>query len=138
MSIITDSAEKNDSIEVSVDDDTKEATSTEDGGDTEVDNSKEDDSPSVEVADEPYISQASVEDVESGPNDNDSKDDATMEETDDESAEQQADESKEDDDDQADGNSKDDEDTTKVERDSKEEASADEQAAEQGKQIVVI
>ncbi|XP_026332272.1 sarcalumenin [Hyposmocoma kahamanoa] len=127
-----DSAERNDSSEVSVDDDTKEATSAEDGGDTaDVDNSNEDDTPSVEVADEPYVSQASVEDVESGADDNDSKDDATIEETDGESAEQQADDSKEDDDDQADGKSVDYEDTTKEEGDSKEEASADEQTAEQ-------
>lgn len=136
LPLITDSAEKNDSSEVSVDVDTKEATSGEGGGDTdEVQNSKEDDTPSVEVADEPYVSQTSVEDVESGNDDNDSKDDTTVEETDGESAEQQADDSKEDDDDQANGNSKDDEDTTKEEGDSKEEASADEQADEQGKQL---
>lgn len=139
LSLITDSAEKNDSSEVSVDDDTKEVTSAEGfGAAAETENSKEDDTPSVEVADEPYVSQAFVEDVESVDDDNDSKGDATVEETDGESAEQQADDSKEDDDDQADKNSKDDEDTTKEEGDSKEDASADEQAAEQGKQIVAI
>lgn len=70
--------------------------------------------------------------MESGADDNDSKDDLTVG-TDGESTEQQADDSKEDDDDQADENTTDDEDTTKEEGDSKEEASADEKAAEQGK-----
>lgn len=110
-----DSTEKNDSSEVSVDDDTKEANSAENDENTaEAEDSKEEDAPSVEVADEPYVSQASVQDVEGGDDDNDSKEDATIEATNGDSAEQQADDS----------NQKDD-------GDSKEEASADEKAAEE-------
>lgn len=102
-----DSAEKNDSSEVSIDDDTTETQSAEDGG--EAADSKEDDAPSVEVADEPYVAQGSVENLEAAA---DSKEDATEEKGDD-SAEQQDGDSKQDD------------------GDSKEDASADEQAAEQ-------
>ncbi|XP_049885447.1 sarcalumenin [Pectinophora gossypiella] len=137
-----DSAEKNDSSEVSVNDDTKEVSSAEDGGQTtEAGDSKEDDAPSVEVADEPYVSKASVEDVE-GADDDDSKEDATVEDADGDSAEQQADskqddddkedgDSKEDDDNKDDGDSKEDSQDSKEEGDSKEEASADEQAGEE-------
>ncbi|XP_047034600.1 sarcalumenin [Helicoverpa zea] len=59
-----DSAEKNDSDEVSVadGDDTKEDNSAENGG--EAADSAEDDAPSVEIADEPYVSQASVEELQ--------------------------------------------------------------------------
>ncbi|XP_026735821.1 sarcalumenin [Trichoplusia ni] len=102
-----DSAEKTDSSEVSVDDgdDTKEVVSAESGGETaEAGESAENDANSVEIADEPYVPQASVEELEAGADDSDSK-----EATDGGSDEQQADNG-----------------------DSKEEtASADEETAEQ-------
>uniref|UniRef100_A0A2A4JAL8 Dynamin-type G domain-containing protein n=1 Tax=Heliothis virescens TaxID=7102 RepID=A0A2A4JAL8_HELVI len=68
-----DSAEKNDSDEVSVvdGDDTKEDNSAENGG--EAADSAEDDAPSVEIADEPYVSQASVEDLQAAADDTDSE-----------------------------------------------------------------
>ncbi|KAI8437617.1 hypothetical protein MSG28_011876 [Choristoneura fumiferana] len=56
----TDSSEKHDSSEVSIDIDTKEADSAEDTGNTEDADSKEN-APSVEVADEPYVAHASIE-----------------------------------------------------------------------------
>ncbi|XP_021191092.3 sarcalumenin [Helicoverpa armigera] len=67
-----DSAEKNDSDEVSVadGDDTKEDNSAENGG--EAADSAEDDAPSVEIADEPYVSQASVEELQAASDDTDS------------------------------------------------------------------
>ncbi|XP_013139754.1 PREDICTED: sarcalumenin [Papilio polytes] len=111
----TDSSSKNDSSEVSIDDDTKEINSAEEPENQTGEESKEDESsvedvPVVEVADEPYVSQASEED-EAGPEDNDSKEDTTAEADDNVSAEEHAD-SKEDD------------------GDSQEQASADEQNAE--------
>ncbi|XP_013166208.1 PREDICTED: sarcalumenin [Papilio xuthus] len=110
-----DSSSKNDSSEVSIDDDTKEINSAEEPDDQTGEDSKEDESsqeevPVVEVADEPYVSQAFEED-EKSPEDNNSKEDATAESDDNISAEEQAD-SKEDD------------------GDSEEQASADEQNAE--------
>ncbi|XP_045454445.1 sarcalumenin [Melitaea cinxia] len=95
----TDSKEKNESSEVNVDDETKEDTSVEDigiaansdgneeGDSKEDENSKEEadskekeeDLPSVEVADEPYLSQVSYEDESAAPIDADSKEDATVE-----------------------------------------------------------
>lgn len=111
----TDSAEKNDSSEVSIDNDTTEAQSAEDGGEvSDAADSKEDNAPSVEVADEPYVPQASIENLQDGTAADDSKEDATVEEKGD-SGEQQVEVSKQDD------------------GDSKEDASADEQAAEQGR-----
>ncbi|KAL0819013.1 hypothetical protein ABMA28_008298 [Loxostege sticticalis] len=108
-----DSAEKNDSSEVSIDNDTTEAQSAEDGGEvSDAADSKEDNAPSVEVADEPYVPQASIENLQDGTAADDSKEDATVEEKGD-SGEQQVEVSKQDD------------------GDSKEDASADEQAAEQ-------
>ncbi|XP_034836035.1 sarcalumenin [Maniola hyperantus] len=110
----TESTERNESSEASVDVDTKEENSAEEGATAEADSTEDGDSqedaPSVEVADEPYMSQVSYED-EGSPADAESKEDATTEETDD-SAEKQADDSKEDD------------------GDSKEDASADEQETE--------
>ena len=87
--MFTDSAEKNDSNEVSVDDgdDAKEANSAENGG--EAADSGEDDAPSVEIADEPYVPQASVEDLQAGSDDTDSGE-AAAENTDGDSNEQQA------------------------------------------------
>lgn len=87
--MFTDSAEKNDSNEVSVDDgnDTKEVNSAENGG--EAADSGEDDAPSVEVADEPYVPQASVENLQAGSDDNDSGE-AAEDNTDGDSNEQQA------------------------------------------------
>lgn len=84
-----DSAEKNDSNEVSVDDgdNTKEDDSAESGG--EAADSGEDDAPSVEIADEPYVPQASVEDLQAGSDDTDSGE-AVAETTDGDSNEQQA------------------------------------------------
>lgn len=80
----------------------------------ETTDSKEEDAPSIEVADEPYIPHASLEELEVV-NDNDSKEDTAQDEEGD-SKEQEADDSKQDD------------------GDSKEEtASAEEQLAEQGK-----
>lgn len=96
----TDSKEKNESSEVSVDDETKEDTSVEDvgiaahsdskeeGDSKEDENSKqeadskekEEDLPSVEVADEPYLSQVSYEDESAVPVD--SKEDASVEASD--------------------------------------------------------
>ncbi|KPI94195.1 Sarcalumenin [Papilio xuthus] len=110
-----DSSSKNDSSEVSIDDDTKEINSAEEpdnqtGEDSKEDESSQEEVPVVEVADEPYVSQAFEED-EKSPEDNDSKEDATAESDDNISAEEQAD-SKEDD------------------GDSEEQASADEQNAE--------
>ncbi|RVE45419.1 hypothetical protein evm_009937 [Chilo suppressalis] len=102
-----DSTEKNDSSEVSVDDDSREVKSGEDLSDGK--DSKEDDAPSIEVADEPYVSQASVEDLKQTDDDNDSKEDGSAEEKDNDSVEQ-----KENDQD----------------GDSKEDASAEEVAAE--------
>ncbi|KAI5645756.1 sarcalumenin [Phthorimaea operculella] len=72
------SEEKNDSSEVSLDDVTKERSSNEDGGETtEAGDSIEDEAPSVEVADEPYVSQASVENVESAPESGEDKEEGT-------------------------------------------------------------
>ncbi|KAL4702706.1 hypothetical protein ACJJTC_011571 [Scirpophaga incertulas] len=99
-----DSAEKNDSSEVRVDDDSTETKSAEDLDDAK--DSKEDDSPSIEVADEPYVAQASAEDLRAAAGDNDSKEEVTNE-NDDDSAEQQNDDG-----------------------DSKEDASADEQVVD--------
>lgn len=130
------SEEKNDSSEVSLDDVTKEGSSNEDGVETtEEGDSIEDEAPSVEVADEPYVSQASVEDVESTIDGNDSEEDSTAEESanaeaENESSEQQAENEKEEGDSQDDGDSKEAADS-KEDGDSKEAASADEQAAEQ-------
>ncbi|CAH0731883.1 unnamed protein product, partial [Brenthis ino] len=112
-----ESSEKNESSEVSIGDDTKEETSAEATG---TDDSKEDtdskevevDVPSVEVADEPYVSQVSYEEGAESPADEESKENATEEESED-SAEAQADESKEDE-----------------VGDSKEQASAEEQETE--------
>lgn len=105
--MFTDSAEKNDSNEVSVDDgnSNKEVDSAESGG--EAADSGENDAPSVEIEDEPYVPQASVEDLQAGSDDTDSGE-AAAETTDGESNEQQA----------GDADSK--------------EASAEEQAANQG------
>ncbi|KPJ10763.1 Sarcalumenin [Papilio machaon] len=110
-----DSSSKNDSSEVTIDDDTKEINSAEDnvnqtGEDSKEDESSQEDLPVVQVADEPYVSQAFEEDEKSR-EDNDSKEDATAEADDNVSAEEQVD-SKEDD------------------GDSEEQASADEQNAE--------
>lgn len=87
--MFTDSGEKNDSSEVSVNDgdDSKEVTSAEGG--TENADSAEDDAPSVEIADEPYVSQASVEDLQAGSDDNDSGE--AVENADGDSNEEQAD-----------------------------------------------
>lgn len=111
--MLSDSSEKHDSSEVSIDIETKEADSAEDTGDTADVDSKEE-APSVEVADEPYVAHASIE-VESGANDNESKEEADKEpaEEDADSAEAQGAEQQED-------------------GDSKEEASAEDQAAESG------
>ncbi|XP_052744317.1 sarcalumenin [Bicyclus anynana] len=122
-----ESTEKNESSEVSVDDDTKEETSAEGGetaeGDSGEDADSKEDAPSVEVADEPYVSQVSYED-EGTPADTDSKEDETTEETD--SAEKEADDSKE-----THGDSKEiDGDSKEIDGDSKEDASADEQETE--------
>ncbi|XP_037962663.2 sarcalumenin [Plutella xylostella] len=107
-----DSAVKNDSSEVSVDEDTNEVNSAEDGG--EAGDTSEDDAPSIEVAEEPYIPHTSVEEVESKPSEEeDQKDDATAEETDSDD-DKTVEDSKADDDD----------------GDSKEQASAEEQAAD--------
>ncbi|XP_063358099.1 sarcalumenin [Cydia amplana] len=90
----TDSSEKHDSSEVSIDIETKEADSAEDSEDAADADSKED-GPSVEVADEPYVAHASIE-VEGRANDNESKEEeATVEEVDAESAEGAAQDSKE-------------------------------------------
>lgn len=63
-----DSTEKNDSSEVSINDDTNEISSSENDGETlEAGESNEDDTPSVEIADEPYVSQLSVEDLDDKP-----------------------------------------------------------------------
>ncbi|CAH4027646.1 unnamed protein product [Pieris brassicae] len=79
-----DTAEKPDSSELSIDNETKEDISTEDGGVIEESkeqiDSGEDDAPSVEVADEPYMSQVSYEDEQESPDENESKEDATVEE----------------------------------------------------------
>ncbi|CAF4920611.1 unnamed protein product [Pieris macdunnoughi] len=79
-----DTAEKPDSSELSIDSETKEDISTEDGGlieeSQEQIDSGEDDAPSVEVADEPYMSQVSYEDEQESPDENESKEDATVEE----------------------------------------------------------
>ncbi|KOB76575.1 Sarcalumenin [Operophtera brumata] len=103
------STEKNDSSEVSVNDETNEVSSSEGG---ERIDSKEEDAPSIEVADEPYIPQASLEELEVV-NDDDSKEDTAQDE-DGDSKEQEADDSKQDD-----GDS------------NEETASAEEQTAEQ-------
>lgn len=82
----TDSSEKHDGSELSIDIETKEADSAEDSGEAADVDSKED-GPSVEVADEPYVAHASIE-VEGGANDNESKEEeATVQEVDAESAE---------------------------------------------------
>lgn len=63
-----DSTEKNDSSELSINDDTNEISSSENDGETlEAGESNEDDTPSVEIADEPYVSQLSVEDLDDKP-----------------------------------------------------------------------
>ncbi|XP_046972263.1 sarcalumenin [Vanessa cardui] len=111
-----DSTEKNESSEVSIDDDTKEDTSAEDGGTAAEVESKEEaeskeseeDTPSVEVADEPYMSQVSYDDESGSPVDGDSKEEATED-----SVEKQSIDSKEDE-----------------EGDSKEQASAEDQEIE--------
>ncbi|XP_045503966.1 sarcalumenin isoform X1 [Colias croceus] len=96
-----DTEEKQDSSEISIDNDTKEDISTEDGAALPDDDSKEqadsqevEDAPSVEVADEPYMSQVSYEDEQEVSADNESKEDNKGEEneTGEESAEQTADE----------------------------------------------
>ncbi|CAH2095334.1 unnamed protein product [Euphydryas editha] len=100
----TDSKEKIESSEVSVDDETKENTSSEDVGiATEADSKEEEgsketeeDLPSVEVADEPYLSQASLEDEGAALVESDSKEDAAAE-TSDDSEEKETVESKEND-----------------------------------------
>lgn len=146
----TGSVEKNDSSEVSVDDDTNEVTSKEDEGDTDGD-----DQSSVEVADEPYVVQGTVnveslkesdddskedvDDSKSVEGDDDSKegDDGDSKEADDPAAEQESGEDKDDskeenlEDKDDDDNSKeidDDDDSKEVnqsdEADSKEEAAA--------------
>ncbi|CAB3233444.1 unnamed protein product [Arctia plantaginis] len=109
-----DSAEKNDSSEVSIDD---RDDSKEDGGQTaEAEDSIEEDVPSVEIADEPYVSQASIEEVESTSNDADSKE--GIEEADGDSNEQQ------DDGGQEEGDSK--EETASAEDETAEQESAEE------------
>lgn len=89
--------EKNDSSEISIDDgdDTKEAASAESGVETaDAGDSEEDGAPSVEIADEPYIPQGSVEEVEGESDDTGSKEDLKEEDINGDSNEQQADESK--------------------------------------------
>lgn len=88
---------KNDSSEISIDDgdDTKEAASAESGVETaDAGDSEEDGAPSVEIADEPYIPQGSVEEVEGESDDTGSKEDLKEEDINGDSNEQQADESK--------------------------------------------
>ncbi|CAG4959855.1 unnamed protein product [Colias eurytheme] len=96
-----DTEEKQESSEISIDNDTKEDISTEDGAALPDDDSKEqadsqevEDAPSVEVADEPYVSQVSYEDEQEVSADNESKEDDKGEEneTGEDSAEQTADE----------------------------------------------
>lgn len=86
-SSLSDSAVNNDSSEISVDDDTNEVNSAEGGG---KDDTNEDDTPSIEVADEPYVAQASAEDslaaALTDDDDGDSKEDSS--EDNDESGEQ--------------------------------------------------
>ncbi|CAG4965972.1 unnamed protein product [Parnassius apollo] len=111
-----DSSNKNDSSEVSVGDDTKEESSIEDTRQSGEENSNDgddskEDIPTLEVADEPYLSQAFEKDEE-GPENNDSKEDVTTEGDDKDSVEGVADNSIEEN------------------GDSKEEASADEQNVE--------
>ncbi|KAM3961145.1 uncharacterized protein ACR2FA_004694 [Aphomia sociella] len=108
-----ESAEKNESSEISVDDDTKEDNSAEGDETVETADSIEDNEPSLEVADEPYVSEASVEVVEGGVEESETNEDATEEEKENESAEQQSEEHKED-----------------TDGDSNEEASAEDQTAE--------
>ncbi|XP_013186332.2 sarcalumenin [Amyelois transitella] len=103
----SDSSEKNDSSEVSLNDDTTETQSAEGGA--EVD-SKEDDVPSVEVADEPYVAENSLDDTVENVDENNTKEDDSGEDKDGESGENSKNE--------ADG-------------DSKEKASAEDQTAEQ-------
>lgn len=89
--------EKNDSSEISIDDgdDTKEAASAESGVETaDAGDSEEDGAPSVEIADEPYIPQGSVEEIEGESDDTGSKEDLKEEDINGDSNEQQADESK--------------------------------------------
>lgn len=118
--MFSDSAEKNDSSEVSIDDDaTAEAKSAE-GGETAEDDSKEEETPSIEVAEEPYVPEASLEETGEESDDNETKEDATVEEKDGDSAEQQDEASKE------------------VDGDSKEQASAEEETAEQGTFIYLL
>ncbi|CAK1545591.1 unnamed protein product [Leptosia nina] len=96
-----DTAENIESSEVSIDNETKEDISTEDGAPlADNEDSKEEvsskeeqmkDAPSVEIADEPYVSQVSYEDEQESQTDNESKEDALVDEnqTAEESAEQQ-------------------------------------------------
>ncbi|KAG6456115.1 hypothetical protein O3G_MSEX009566 [Manduca sexta] len=119
-----DSAEKNDSSEVSINEDTKETASIENEDDTaEAGDSGEDEAPVIEVTDESYVSQASIEDLA----DSDSSKEDTTQEVDDKDSAEQADDSKQDED--GDSNQEDDGDSKQEDDgDSKEEevASADE------------
>ncbi|XP_030030167.2 uncharacterized protein LOC115447297 [Manduca sexta] len=119
-----DSAEKNDSSEVSINEDTKETASIENEDDTaEAGDSGEDEAPVIEVTDESYVSQASIEDLA----DSDSSKEDTTQEVDDKDSAEQADDSKQGED--GDSNQEDDGDSNKEDDgDSKEEevASADE------------
>lgn len=93
----------------------------------------------MEVADEPYVPQVSVEDVAGGADDNESNNESIIEENETESTEDEANEiqrddnSKEADDNKSGEDNEDEEDDSKGEGDSKEQASADEQTDEQGK-----
>lgn len=87
----TDSADKNDSSEVSVDDDTKEDISAESTG--EAGDSGEEDAPVVEVAEESYVPQASIEELEAESSKEAQNDDST-EQTEDDSKEETTDSEK--------------------------------------------
>ncbi|KAJ0172227.1 hypothetical protein K1T71_012200 [Dendrolimus kikuchii] len=89
-----DSADKNDSSEVSVNDDTKEDNSAESAGE-DVD-SGEEEAPVVEVADEPYVPQTSIEELELEVDDSkEVQNDDSKEQQEDGSKEQLEDDSKE-------------------------------------------
>lgn len=89
-----DSAEKIDSSEVSVNNDTKEETSVEDDDGTSEDgDSNEDDGPMVEVSDEPYLPHSSAENLV----DVDDSKEVETHNTDDRDSTEQTDDSKHDD-----------------------------------------
>ncbi|XP_059051712.1 uncharacterized protein LOC131846438 [Achroia grisella] len=108
-----ESIEKNESSEISVDADTKEDTSAEGDETVNVEDSNENEAPPLEVADEPYVPEASIEVVEGGVDNSQTNEDVTKEETEDDSAEQQIEENK-----------------NESNGDSNEEASAEDQTAE--------